>query len=563
MKTMHLSLHSRGSGLLSGLLGLGLTLPMSYAEDWPSWGGNDPGRNMYSPARGLPSQFDPGKAKPGSEEIDLKSTRNVKWVAKLGSQAYGNAVVAGGKVFIGTNNENPRDAQHQGDRSILLCLDEKTGELLWQLVVPKLASGKVNDWENLGLLSSPCVEGNRVYLVTSRCEVVCLDTEGQANGNDGPFLDEAQYVVGPGKPKARIGPKDADLIWRYDMMDELGVFPHNASNCSVLILDDLVYVCTSNGQDWTHVNIPSPGSPSFIALDKKTGKLMAEDNAGIGPRIFHGQWTSPSAGKVNGKWQIFFGGGDGVCYAFDARPHKGAGAPIVPVLPGPQFQREEDADAAYLTKVWWADVNPAEYKAKEGKPIKYPAAEGPSEINATPVFYKQRIYVATGQDPEHGEGVGRLACLDATKTGDISKSGLLWDFKGIHRSISTVSIDPGSGLLFVGDFSGFVHCLDAETGKLYWTHDMKAHMWGSTLVADGKVYCGDEDGDVVVLAAAKDKKLLSEANLGSPVYSTPVVANGVIYIASNAHLYAIYDAARHAPSSDEPKVDVNKAGGKK
>ena len=109
----------------------------------------------------MPSQFDPGKPKPGSEEIDLKSTRNVKWVAKLGSQAYGNAVVAGGKVFIGTNNENPRDSQHQGDRSILLCLDEKTGDLLWQLVVPKLASGKVNDWENLGLLSSPCVEGKR------------------------------------------------------------------------------------------------------------------------------------------------------------------------------------------------------------------------------------------------------------------------------------------------------------------------------------------------------------------------------------------------------------------
>ena len=108
---------------------------------------------------------------------------NAKWIAKVGSQSYGNVVVSGGKVFIGTNNENPRDPQHQGDRSILMCFDEKTGAFLWQLVVPKLASGKVNDWENLGLLSSPCVEGNRVYLVTSRCEVVCLSTEGMANGN--------------------------------------------------------------------------------------------------------------------------------------------------------------------------------------------------------------------------------------------------------------------------------------------------------------------------------------------------------------------------------------------
>ena len=523
-----------------------LICPAMPAQDWPRWGGNDPGRNMYSPAKGLPDRFDPGKPKSGTEDIDMQATKNVKWVAKLGSQAYGNVVVAGGKVFIGTNNENPRDPQHEGDRSILLCLDEKTGEFLWQLVVPKLASGKVNDWEGLGLLSSPCVEGNRVYLVTSRCEVICLDTEGMANGNDGPFKDEAQYVVGPGKPKAKIGPHDADIIWVYNMMDELGVFPHNASNCSVLIVDDLVYACTSNGQDWSHVNIPSPNSPSFIALNKKTGEFVAEDDAHIGPHIFHGQWSSPSMGVVNGRKLVFFGGGDGYCYAFDAKPVKGT-------------------DSTYLKVAWKYDCNPPERKK-----FKYPAAEGVSEINATPVFYKNRVYVAVGQDPEHGEGVGILTCIDATRTGDITQTGKIWSYDKIHRSISTVSIDPNTGLLFVGDFSGFVHCFDAETGKLYWTHDMKAHMWGSTLVADGKVYCGDEDGDFVVLAARKEKQILSKMliagkeedgpNLGSPVYSTPVVANGIIYVASNAHLYAIHDAARHAPSSDQPKVDVNPKG---
>src|SRR5438105_9618995 len=302
---------------------LSLICPAMPAQDWPRWGGNDPGRNMYSPAKGLPDRFDPGKPKSGTEDIDLQTTKNVKWVAKLGSQAYGNVVVAGGKVFIGTNNENPRDPQHEGDRSILLCLDEKTGEFLWQLVVPKLASGKVNDWERLGLLSSPCVEGNRVYLVTSRCEVICLDTEGMANGNDGPFMDEAGYVVkDSGQPPAKIGPKDADIIWVYDMIDQLGVFPHNASNCSVLIVDDLVYACTSNGQDWSHVNIPSPNSPSFIALNKKTGEFVAEDDAHIGPHIFHGQWSSPSMGVVNGRKLVFFGGGDGYCYAFDPKPVK-------------------------------------------------------------------------------------------------------------------------------------------------------------------------------------------------------------------------------------------------
>src|SRR5438874_1948135 len=127
-------------------------------------------------------------------------------------------------------------------------------------------------------------------------------------------------VVRPGKPPARSGPKDAAIIWRLDMLDELGVFPHNMSNSSALIVDDLVYVCTSNGQDWTHVNVPSPNCPSFIALNKRTGELAGEDAAHMGPHIFHGQWSSPSAGKVKGRWLIFFGGGDGYCYAFDAKP---------------------------------------------------------------------------------------------------------------------------------------------------------------------------------------------------------------------------------------------------
>jgi outer membrane protein assembly factor BamB len=502
-----------------------------HADDWPQWGGRS-SRNMYSPEKGLPSQFDPGKLKKGSEEIDMATTKNVKWVAKVGSQSYGNVTISGGKVFVGTNNDSPRDPNQQGDRSILMVFDEKTGDFLWQLVVPKLASGKVNDWENLGLLSSPTVEGDRVYLVTSRCEVICLDVNGFSNGNDGPFKDEEQYIVGPGKPKGKVGPKDADIIWRYDMMDELGVFPHNASNSSVLVVGDYVYACTSNGQDWTHSNIPSPNSPSFIALNRNTGELAGEDEARIGPRIFHGQWSSASTGNVNGRQEIFFGGGDGFCYAFDAKP-------VV-----------EDG-VGYLKKIWWYDANPPEYRVKNGKPVRYPSAEGPSEINATPVFYKNRVYIAIGQDPEHGEGIGNLVCIDATKTGDITKTGKIWNFSKINRSISTASITP-EGLLFIGDFSGFVYCLDAETGKLYWTHDMKAHMWGSTMVADGKVYVGDEDGDFVVFEAGKQKKILSETNLGAPVYSTPVVANGTIYVASNQHLYAFYDEAKAGAVKDQP-----------
>src|SRR4051812_35624776 len=90
----------------------------SSAADRPQWG-EAWTRNMVSEERGLPESFDPDTG------------RNVKWVAKLGSETHSTPVVAGGRVFIGTNNDQPRDPQRQGDRGVLMCFDEKEGQLLW------------------------------------------------------------------------------------------------------------------------------------------------------------------------------------------------------------------------------------------------------------------------------------------------------------------------------------------------------------------------------------------------------------------------------------------------
>ena len=118
-------------------------------SDWPIWGGNGT-RNMVSLEESVTWSFKPGEMD-ADERVDLKTTENVKWVAKLGSQAYGNVTVANGKVFVGTNNESPRDPKKKGDRGVVMCLDEKTGKLEWQLVIPKLGAGKVSDWEYIGV----------------------------------------------------------------------------------------------------------------------------------------------------------------------------------------------------------------------------------------------------------------------------------------------------------------------------------------------------------------------------------------------------------------------------
>src|ERR1044071_1566787 len=102
------------SGFISAVAASSLLAISARGEDWPQWGGNDPGRNMYSSAKNLPERIvtdADGKInfKAGGSELDLKNAPNVKWAAKLGSQSFGNVVVAKGKILVGTNNENPRD----------------------------------------------------------------------------------------------------------------------------------------------------------------------------------------------------------------------------------------------------------------------------------------------------------------------------------------------------------------------------------------------------------------------------------------------------------------------
>jgi outer membrane protein assembly factor BamB len=239
---------------------------------------------MVSDMKGLPVEW------------DVETKKNIKWVAALGSQSYGNPVVAGGMVFVGTNNEELRDPEQGGDRGVLVAFRETDGEFLWQATSEKLASGRVNDWPFQGVCSSPLVEGERLYYVTNRCEVVCLDIRGFRDGeNDGPFQEEKL-----------TGETNADIVWKFDMMEEVGSFPHNMSNSSPISFGDLIYVSTSNGQDESHVNIPSPNAPAIIALNKRTGELVWEDNS-VEDRILHGQWATPTVGKIGGVDQVVMG----------------------------------------------------------------------------------------------------------------------------------------------------------------------------------------------------------------------------------------------------------------
>jgi len=250
-----------------------------------------------------------------------------------------------------------------------------------------------------------------------------------------------------------------------------------------------------------------------------------------------GQWASPVAAVVKGKPQVIFPGGDGWLYAFEPASGK---------------------------LLWKFDCNPKDAKGgKGGKGTR-------NYLVATPVVHDDKLYVNVGQDPEDGDGVGHLWCVDVAKEpknkdkdlspvkdnfdpkAEVNKdSGLVWHFGGLvvpepkgnqrkfvmGRSISTVAIHDG--LLYTADVASFVYCLDSKTGKKHWVADTKDGIWSSPYYADGKVFIGTTSGDLYVYAHGKTLKQLDKIDMESPLYVAPVADDGVLYFATSTTLFAL------------------------
>ena len=502
-------------------------------HDWPQWCGT-PLRNNTPPGGNAPLEW------------DVETGSNVRWSMPLGSETYGNPVVANGQVYVGTNNASAYLSRYPNDvdLGVLLCFSENDGTFQWQHSNEKLPTGRVHDWPNQGICSAPAIDGERLWYVTSRGTVTCLDTKGFRDGeNDGPYQEEPNQAE-----------DEADVIWEVNMMRSLNVSQHNMCSCSVTFSGDLLFVNTGNGVDESHITIPEERSPSFICLDRNTGKLLWKDSS-PGGNILHGQWSSPAVAELDGVMQVIFGGGDGWLYSFSA-----AG---------------KDGKSELL---WKFDCNPKDSLYLLSRATR-------NHLIGTPCVYDGLVYIAVGEDPEHGEGGGHLWCIDPTKRGDVSptlvfnssdpkepikhkrlialeadkgdferdnpNSAAVWQYVGsdpetfeetMHRSCGTVAIK--NDLLFIADFSGLVHCVDAKSGKAHWTYDMLASSWASALIVEDKVFISDEDGEIAIFELSNEFKLLDEVDMNSAVYTTPIFANETLFIANRNRIYALQNGAQ-------------------
>jgi outer membrane protein assembly factor BamB len=322
-------------------------------------------------------------------------------------------------------------------------------------------------------------------------------------------------------PNLTPGPLYADIIWLFDLPSSAGIWSHDAANSSILIHGDYLYLNSGTGVDNTHKKIRTPDAPSVVVLDKLTGRLVGRDYEHMAPNIFHSTWCSPSLAQVNGRPLLFFGGGNGIVYAFEALD----GVALPP-----------QGEVLGLHKVWQFDFDPTAPKTNVHR-FNSNRSEGPSNFYGMPVFYRNRVYVAGGGDIWWGKNQAWLKCIDATRTGDITTNGLVWSYPLQKHVLATPAI--ANGLIFIADCGRLLHCVDAETGKPCWTQDVTGEVWASAFVADGKVYLGTRSGNFYVMAAAREKKLLASLDLKSPISATASAANGVLYVATMNRLYAV------------------------
>ncbi len=286
------------------------------AGDWPQWG-RDASRNAVSSEKNSPLDF----RLPTTDKNEVKTPgRGIAWQAQLGDRTVVAPVVVDGLVWVCTSARDPsvdedRIPWEKWDGAVLICLRETDGKLLWKHRSPRLYDEGVQDCPGNPLGSVPLIEGDRLWYVNNRSEVVCFDIAPLKKGTGEPReawkldmrkeLKVFPCVPGPCRFQDQdftasvAGDKDRLFVVTHNGVDPLYRPRPNLCICLGMCLLDWLFGVKQNEVDESHFKIPAPDAPSVICLEKATGKLLWKDNS-PGKNILHCQISSPLVVEVAG-----------------------------------------------------------------------------------------------------------------------------------------------------------------------------------------------------------------------------------------------------------------------
>ncbi len=143
-----------------------------------------------------------------------------------------------------------------------------------------------------------------------------------------------------------------------------------------------------------------------------------------------------------------------------------------------------------------------------------------------------------GPSPAFGGGLVYAANEYAKMVAiDPGSGSIVWEDNYYLPEVSSPTYS--GGLLFISTTYALVACFDAKTGELMWEYDTGDIFYSSPIVADGRVYVTDIRGDTYIFEIDREPKLAATNSLGEGVYTVPAFADGRIYIRGEKNLYCI------------------------
>lgn len=288
-------------------------------------------------------------------------------------------------------------------------------------------------------------------------------------------------------------------LWSHSMSEEYGLLSTygGRTNFPTLFDDLVIYSGVMTG--WGELAVPAH---RFIAFDKKTGQAVWLTSTRLRPEDT--TYSTPVLGVFNGQAAMVVGSGDGAIYAFQPRTGQ---------------------------TIWRYDAS----------------LRG---INSTPLIIDDRVYAGHSEENVSDNGkMGALFALDATKSGDITKSGEIWSKLevGLGRAQPLVY----GNRLYAATDSGTLSIFDIEKGKEVGKQKLGTMMFGSPTFADGKIYTAEAAGRWYIMKPDGNKlKVVHRLRLeGEEMIASPIVSHGRIYLATMGNLYCI-GTKDHKPAAD-------------
>lgn len=310
------------------------------------------------------------------------------------------------------------------------------------------------------------------------------------------------YAVGVGGLMVAFD-RAGKVVWQRPLTEEFGFYSGFGGRTHTPMIDEGRLVLSFSNQSWGD---QGPPRTRTFAFDKRTGELIWVSTPGGQPFDFNSQ-TTPVVAVVNGQRLLIEGNGDGWIYAIKARTGE---------------------------KVWG-------YQLSKGG------------INTTVAVQGTTVYASHSEENVDTAGImGRVVAIDATGTGDITKTHELWRADELGAGFASPTWHDGR--LYVVDNSANLFALDAKTGKEVWRHKLGTVGKGSPVWADGKIYVAELNGRFHILkAGASGAEALDQDELSvtegsgtryAEVYGSPAVAYGRVYFSSEAGLFSLGDKSK-------------------